>query len=453
MTADAPSRADRAAATCFAATYVGTVVAAFWSSLPLILPATALVVYLLLAARRIRRLQAMVGGVFAVSGAALAWARIGAEGFTSLVLGASRHTLPLLLLFGAVACLHHAIRVESRFASLGDAIAALPPARRVIAIGLGSHFLGGILSLAGLGLVTSIPTRQATASRLKLTAQAAVRGFTAAACWSPFFVGMAAALTAVSARWTDIAADGVILAALLLGLAWLWEWRRPLQPSDVNASPESRSYLGHIALTLAVVAVPVIVLHEGMDLTIPVAIALVGPLAAASITHRASPNAVTPVGRTVWRHLPLLASEIFVLFSANVFAVGLLAHQDRIVGWFDALPGNLASGMLGPGAVIMAGTAIAGLGIHPMVVITFVAGAMPQGLPGLPAASTALALAVVWGLGTMISPISAVNMMLARVTGISPIRIAWGWNGIFGLVAAVLAALGLTLVVWLRGLT
>lgn len=451
MTAHAPTGADRAAATCFAATYVGTVLAAFWPGLPLILPATGLIVYLMLAVRRIRRLQALVGGGFAVTGAGLAWAGAGTGGLADLALAASRHTLPLLLLFGAVAWLHHAVRTESRFTSLGDAIAGLPPARRVVAIGLSSHFLGGVLSLAGLGLVTSIPSRQSTAPRLKLTAQAAVRGFNTAACWSPFFVGMAAALTAVSVRWTDVVSDGVVLAVLLLGLAWLWEWRRPVQVPAATPPPGPLPHLGQITLTLAAVALPVIALHEGAGLTIPVAIALACPVAAVGISGRASPSGVIPVGLAVWHHLPLLATEIFVLFSANVFAVGLLAHTGPILAWLDALPGDVAAGAWGPGAVIMAGTAIAGLGIHPLVVITFVAGAMPHGLPGTSAASTALALAVVWGLGTMISPISAVNMMLARMTGVSPLRIAWVWNGAFGLVAAALAAVVVTLVVWLRG--
>ncbi len=214
--------------------------------------------------------------------------------------------------------------------------------------------------------------------------------------------------------------------------------RKPL-PADTS-----------LAVTLAGVATPVIVLHEAGGLTIPVAIAIASPLAALIIARRSSTAASVSLNRSVWRHLPYLANELFVLFSANVFAVGLLAHQSSILGSFGFLPDHLVPGIFGPGSLIMAGTAIAGLGVHPLVIITFVAGAMPDGLPGAPTASTALALAVIWGLGTMISPISAVNMLLAQRTGVSSMRIAWQWNGLYGLTGALLASLTLTLIIWLR---
>jgi len=451
MIVDTPQWTDQAACLCFVSAYAAAIGAALFPGVPLDFATTAFVVYLLLAMQRIRYFHAAVGGIFLIGGAGLIWSGATSEFHTRLFVDASQHTLPLLLLFGAATWLHHAVRVEPLFGNIRDVIAQLPRARQATAIALSSHFIGGILSLAGLGLITSIPGRHATPSRLKLTAQAAVRGFTAAACWSPFFVGMAASLTAVSVRWTDVAGDGAILAAFLLALAWLWERQRPTPIVEESPKATPRRYIRRLAMTLAGVATPVILLHEGVGLTIPVAIAIASPLAALVIAGRSGKASAISLNRSVWRHLPHIANELFVLFSANVFAVGLLAHQGFILEAFMSLPDQLVLNVFGPASLILAGTAIAGLGIHPLVIITFVAGAMPNGLPGVPTGSTALALAVIWGIGTMISPISAVNMILSERTGVSSIRIAWQWNGVYGLTCALLASITLTLIIWMRG--
>lgn len=450
MIVDTPQWTDQAASLCFVSAYGAALGAALFPGVPLDFATTAFIVYLLLAMRRIRCLHAIVGGSFFVVGAVLIWTGAESEFHTRLFVDASQHTLPLLLLFGAATCLHHAVRVAPLFGDIRNVIAQLPRARQATAIALSSHFIGGILSLAGLGLIASIPGPHATPARLKLTAQAAARGFNAAACWSPFFVGMAASLTAVSVSWTDVASDGALLAVGLLALAWLWERQRPTPILAPPPETTPHRYISRLALTLAGVITPVLILHEGFGLTIPVAIALTSPLAALAIAGRSRAGVPVSPNRSVWRHLPYVANELFVLFSANVFAVGLLAHQLFIVDTFLTLPEQLVVGVFGPASLIMAGTAIAGLGIHPLVIITFVAGAMPDGLPGVPTASTALALAVVWGLGTMISPISAVNMILAQRSGVSSIRIAWQWNGLYGLTGALLSSLALTLIIWLR---
>lgn len=451
MIVNTAQRTDRAASLCFVSAYAAAIGAALFPGVPPVFPTTAFIVYMLLAMRRIRCIHAAVGGIFFVAGSALIWTGATSEFHIPLFVDAIEYTLPLLLLFGAATWLHHAVRVEPLFGNIRDVIAQLPRAGQATAIALSSHFIGGILSLAGLGLIASIPGYQAAAARLKLTAQAAARGFTAAACWSPFFVGMAASLTAVSVRWTDVAGDGAILATLLLALTWLWERHRPTSILADGAKVTPPRYLRRLALTLAGVVTPVILLHEGIGLTIPVAIAIASPLTALVIASRSKTAAPIMLSRTVWRHLPYVANELFVLLSANVFAVGLLAHQIFILDIFTTLPDAFVLDVFGPASLIMAGTAVAGLGIHPLVIITFVAGAMPDGLPGVPTASTALALAVVWGIGTMISPISAVNMILAQSTGVSSIRIAWQWNGIYGLTAAALASFMLTLILWFRG--
>jgi|AntRauTorcE11897_2_1112592.scaffolds.fasta_scaffold02245_4 hypothetical protein len=450
MTVNTPQWTDHAASLCFVSAYAAAIGASLFPGVPLGYATTAFIAYLLLAMHRIRYFHAAIGGSFFLVGAGLIWTGATSGVHTQPFVDASQHTLPLLLLFGAATWLHHAVRVEPLFENIRDVIAQLPRARQATAIALSSHFIGGILSLAGLGLIASIPGHHAAPSRLKLTAQAAARGFTAAACWSPFFVGMAASLTAVSVRWTDVAGDGAILAAFLLALAWLWEHQRstPILAESPKATPHR--YITRLTLTLAGVVTPVIVLHEGVGLTIPVAIAISSPLAALAIASRSDTAARLSLSRSVWRHLPYVANELFVLLAANVFAVGLLAHQDFILDTLMTLPDQPVLDVFGPASLIIAGTGLAGLGIHPLVIITFVAGAMPDGLPGVPTASTALALAVIWGIGTMISPISAVNMILAQRTGVSSLRIAWQWNGVYGLTSALLASTTLTLIVWLR---
>jgi hypothetical protein len=48
-------------------------------------------------------------------------------------------------------------------------------------------------------------------------------------------------------------------------------------------------------------------------------------------------------------------------------------------------------------------------------------------------------LAVVWGMGTQMSPFSATTMHVSRMLDVSVFRVAWLWNAPYCLPAAALA--------------
>ena len=445
-------RISTSSASMFVAAYMMSLVLAFWPALPATVPALALLMYLVLSAFRIQRMQALLGVAFLLVGVALAATAGGLDRVIVTVLNAAELTLPLLLLFGAVAWLNHAILADPAFHALSRVIGQLPARRSNSVMSLSSHFIGGTLTLAGFNLIAAIAGYQTDQLRQKRMTQAAVRGFTIAACWSPFFVGMAAALTAVSARWADVALQGVSIAMLLMGLVWLRERLRPSDRAadttlqrDEKLDTPIRSELRWITIMLAGVMAPVLLLHEVAGFSIPTSIALACPCVAIAIIARTNLNQIPSTARTVWLHLPSLSNELFVLLAANIFALGLLTQDtlvDHLLGW---LPAALSGSLLAPGALVLAGTGLAALGIHPLVVITFIAGIMPTDTPAPFAATIALALAIVWGLGTMISPISALTMIVARSSGHSPLRVSWGWNGLFTVTATILAAGALTL--------
>ena len=57
-----------------------------------------------------------------------------------------------------------------------------------------------------------------------------------------------------------------------------------------------------------------------------------------------------------------------------------------------------------------------------------------------------LTFCIGWAIAICVNPISAMSLLAARFTGVSPSRLAYGWNIRFALVSAVMAALWITAV-------
>lgn len=420
--------------------------------------AAGLLAFVALELPRISTAQRIVGGLLLIGGVAAAWWSGGAIHAANDILEGTRRALPFLVLFAAVMCLQLPALASPSFRRLGETVVVQPPGRRFLMLAFAGHFLGAVLNLAGLQLVASLLDPGMRAGLRRRLTTAAVRGFSAAVLWSPFFVGMGVILTILpEVSWLQLAPYGFALGTTLVLLAWAIDRttrrRVPASSRDLPrppAGPAARPLAGVVTVFLAL-TIPVIGLHEGGDLSIVIALGLIAPplallwhLRLTSLQDSDAAQASKSFVSSVFERLPGLRNEAALFLAATVFAVGLS----------NAIDGNLLSAWLTQldwpvplrtAALATTGTLLAGIGVHPVVLVILVGEILTPEVLELPAVAVALLLAVAWGLGTQMSPVSATVMQVGRLLDVSVFRVAWIWNAPYCLPAAALAGLAIAL--------
>ncbi|HSR71447.1 MAG TPA: hypothetical protein VLL72_03610 [Kiloniellales bacterium] len=370
-----------------------------------------------------------------------------------LLLDGAVRTLPFLVLFLAVLCLQGPALRSPTLRRIGDYAAHQPTGRRFLGFALAGHLLGAVLNMAGLLLVLSLlDPKLSPSARLRLTT-GAMRGFSAAAIWSPVFVAMSVVLSVLPGlRWSGIAWRAILLAAAVLALAWLWNAMQRSSEAggtagSAPARPPGTTWLAAAAI-LSALLVPVILLFEVYHFSIPIALGLVAPVMAAIWQGAQGPAgerapAVSRRAAAVFAALPGLRNEALLFFAANVFGLGLSAWVDpaALAGLLEILPGHA----IRIPVLVLFGILLAGLGVHPIVVVVAVGNVLSPAVLGLSVTEVALVLLVIWGLGTAMSPFSGTILQVARLTNTSPFTIAWRWNAPFCLAAAIPVSAALAL--------
>lgn len=423
------------------------------------LAAAGLLAFVALELPRISTAQRIVGGLLLIGGVGAAWWSGGPAHAASDVLDGTRRALPFLVLFAAVMCLQLPALASPSFRHLGETVVAQPSGRRFLMLAFAGHFLGAVLNLAGLQLVASLlDPGMRTGLRRRLTT-AVVRGFSVAVLWSPFFVGMGVILTILpQVSWLQLAPYGFALGTTLVVLAWAIDrtTRRrvpassrdePRRPAGSAAGP----LVGVVTVFLAL-TIPVIGLHEGGDLSIVIAIGLTAPPLALLWHLRLTKDAAEAMAApsnfvsNVLERLPGLRNEAALFLAATVFAVGLSNAIDGALlsDWLMQVDWPVP---LRTAALATAGTLLAGLGVHPVVLVILVGEILTPEVLELPAVAVALLLAVAWGLGTQMSPVSATVMQVGRLLDVSVFRVAWIWNAPYCLPSAALAGFAIALLV------
>jgi hypothetical protein len=411
--------------------------------------AAGLAAFVLLELPRIRTGQRVAAAVLICGGLAAAAFDGGAAAvWRDLVEGLVR-ALPFMVLFAAVMCLQVPALASPAFRSLGARVVAQPPGRRYLMLALAGHYLGAVLNLAGLQLVASLLDPGMRAGLRRRLTIAVVRGFSSAVLWSPFFVGMGVILTVLpQVSWLDLGPLGLALGLGFVALAWALD--RVLSRRGREAAPAPQAAAGDglpagraaagVAAVFLLLAVPVIGLSEAGGLSIVIALGLVAPAMAVAWGARLRRGGVRtdPVLATVVGRLPGLRNEAVLFLAATVFAVGLADAVDAAqLGGLLAQPDWPPA--LRTAALALGGTLLGGLGVHPVVPAILVGEILTPQVLGLPPLAVALVLAIIWGMGTQMSPVSATNMQVARWLSVPVLRVAWGWNAPYCLPAAGLA--------------
>jgi hypothetical protein len=443
-----PERQIAPAAWLYLAIYLLTLIDAVYPT-PIVagVAGVGLMTFVVLQLPAIRTPQRVASAVLIAGGLAAAWSRGGAPGALADLLAGAERALPFMVLFAAVMCLQVPALVSPSFRQLGERVVAQPPGRRYLMLAFAGHYMGAVLNLAGLQLVASLLDPQMRPTLRRRLTLAVLRGFSAAVMWSPFFVGMGVILTVVpGVSWLQLAPAGLLLGGGLVLAAWALDraTRGPREPVDPQpATPDGdpgAAALGVLAVFLALAA-PVVVLSEGVGLSIVIALGLVAPTLSvgwAWLLRRRRAADPAPVLASVTTRLPGLRNEAALFLAATVFAVGVSHAVEP-----DALAGALGltdwPAGLRTAALALAGTLLGGLGVHPVVLAILAGEVLGPAALGLSPLATAMLLAVVWGMGTQMSPFSATTMHVARMLDVSVFRVAWRWNAPYCLPAAALA--------------
>jgi len=335
----------------------------------------------------------------------------------------------------------------------GRAMLRQPPGRRYPILSLGAGVFGVILNIGVLNLFAGMITKSNTLSaanglewvqraRQRRMLLAVLRGFSLTPLISPMGIGVAVILSSMPGlEWQDLAPYAFGSALVIFVCGWLIDHLtgpHPPRKRGVNTSP-SPAPLGRFVLLLLGIVLLVFLLAWLLSLRLPVATLVGAPLAAwgwlAWQRRRLGGGGMAPACVTLYRKLPWLlgplGSEVVVLGSAGFMGhlwVGLIDQAALM----SALEGIISLGAWNAVLAMLVVLVTAQLGLNPIVTVTLLAGVLPaMDIPGLSDALIGVSLMVGWSLALMSSPLTASMLILSRLSGASPRRIGYRWNGAF----------------------
>ena len=137
----------------------------------------------------------------------------------------------------------------------------------------------------------------------------------------------------------------------------------------------------------------------------------------------------------------ILAGSFFYIIGA----IGLIRMPDVFTRMHaTSVSDTLGAGLLIVGMMIQAGwglvtaklliiLAMAAIGVHPLMPVLIFGQVLPPTVLGISPAVFCAGLVTMWGVGAVVSPFSGTTLFMRRVGNLSAWRVAWLWNGPYGL--------------------
>lgn len=282
-------------------------------------------------------------------------------------------------------------------------------ARALIRTLLGGHLIGAVINMS---TITILGDRLSRHGKLQpLQALVILRGFSAAAFWSPFFVAMGIALiSAPGAQLATLVTIGLPAAIVALTITMVQLLRHP----DAATSVGYPMHLGSLWLP-TLLAVLVMLAHQRWPtvsvLTLVTLIAVVfAPLWVTLRQGRAGARATLD---HIQQNLPKLGGEVSLFLAAAVMAAGVAAllASFQVEVQFEHFGANQAF------IVLVTMIALAMIGMHPVTTVVLAGSLL------MPAISDPNLLGLVflmsWSLGVALSPFSGIQLALQSRYGVS----------------------------------
>ena len=345
----------------------------------------------------------------------------------------------------------------------------LPRGRGALASTLAAvHVFGSVINLSSVFIIGDRLSQVARLSREQSIVL--VRGFTAAAFWSPFFAAMAVALSvAPHAKLSQLWLVSIPLAGLALALTY-WQLARQSvahQSSTQHSLAHQAStdalnheypkapvadfvgYPLHVSALLlpSLLAIAVLLLHKLWPvLSILAVITLLVPLFSLTVLVATKRSPRAGLGLLVNGRLPQMGNELALFLAAGVLAYGL---ESLLLSAEIRLPLQ-HFGALAASATYITTVLLALLGIHPIVCIALAGSVLAPVNPD----HTLLALVFLssWAVGTSTGPLSGINLAFQGRYGIDSFSIM-RWNLSYLALMSVCVVMAIWLLAALLGIS
>lgn len=387
-------------------------------------------------ARR-NRTQALV--LLLVGGACLAWsAGQGADIDPQRLVAGNSGLLSMLV---AVSFLSLVSRPQT------DDDERAPKGKKALASTLAAvHLFGSVINLSSVFIIGDRLAKQGSVTREQ--ALVLIRGFTAAAFWSPFFAAMAVSLSV--APNASLVRLWLVSMPLALCSLLLTGWQLSRRPAHTENAPVQHftGYPLHAGglLLPGLLAMAVLAMHQWQpQLSILAVITLMAPaLTLIMLAVKRQPPLAAVNGLTQSR-LPQMGNELALFLAAGVLGYGLESL-------FSTLGGSLPLtrfGAVEASVTYLATVGLSLLGIHPIICIAL-AGAV---LMPLEPDHTLLALVFLssWAVGTSTGPLSGINLAFQGRYGLDSFRIM-RWNLSYAAIMSVLVVAAIFILTSVPGL-
>jgi len=311
--------------------------------------------------------------------------------------------------------------------------------------------LAALINLASFHFVHQLLRPTAEKYPAKVFHTALIRGFMPNTTWSPSYISVALAAQYANISWFDVAPIGITLALAgsisVLFVGWLEygglksteapDCATP-SPAEMRASSQNLlKLLLQTGLLLSLIVALEYFTRKSAMVIVPL-VSFTGPLLLA-LAYGKTEAYVIQTREFLTRKLPLINNEV-VLFTAIGFFGYALGNSD-VPSYIPVLINRLGldtAATLVPILVLAIGL-LSVVGIHPMITIAALAASLPPGSIPLTTLQLAGSFLAGYTLYSVISPFSAVNLMVGSLAKQSPLSIGLQENGVFALVYAFLS--------------
>ncbi|PHP68833.1 hypothetical protein CSC94_02235 [Zhengella mangrovi] len=434
-------------------------------------PASALALLLfIVTGHRILRLRERYLAVLATGTALLAITVLPEPG--AVLLAAAIRSAYLFAFITLLATLKAGASVSQSVLSVGTWLTLQPPGRRYLAIASGGHMMGVIMNFGALSLLGPLVQRGARAGskgvdpsivaiRERRQLSALSRGFSLFILWSPTAISQYVCVSVVpGATSLHLAGWGAALAAVLAAAGWLEDRATGLRarkalalaPAATPVPPLPKADVRRLAGIY--VALAVLAGGAAMALHVPVVTAIMitalpataGWLAMQTASGRGDGRPLSTSLRNLFTQaMPDGSPEAVTLAFAGF--VGLVMAHILPTDWLAGTTGLSGLPPIVIQAIVLALVPLASIAaLPPMLTVTFLGAFLSKALDGVISPDLlALTLVMGWCLNLTSSPFGATNLILSRITDLPATRLAFTWNGRYGLIAFAVCLCALAL--------
>ncbi len=396
-----------------------------------------------LATSRLTRLHLTVGA--SLAGAVWLVSDAAGQDFLAAAFRASF----IMVLFSSLGMLQNAVMRNQSFIAAGEMLVRQPPGRQYYALSGGTTLFGSVLNFGVLplmgGLVKAAQPGASPAQEKRLML-ALLRGFSVVMFWCPLTVAYAITTTTIEGLdWPLMTAAGICLAMLVIGLGRRFNMASGAQAKGQVTEPFRWPALFPIlALLVGLSALAALV-----DILTPAALVhgviLFVPLTAIFLFWLFDPaSARAEATRYLGEDIAMQRNEVAVLGNAALSGalIATLLPQQTLL----ALLGGALPVVLVPALCLWVVVLLGQAGLNPLITVAALASILSRPASiGIDPTLMGLALVVGWGLAVGSSSAAAATMSIGRVAGESAWRVGTAWNGLFTLVASLIAGGVLTL--------